>query len=1517
MDEPRGGVAGWHDAPMPDLPETLYARTLRALRDTTACPACAAVLRGGRCPACGLDVSGPEGAHVWADSQRVADVLAARQERVEALRAGQRVASGPPVRPAAPAVPTGTPVPASSTPPVAAVPAAPSAPSPVPGGPVPRGPVTGGPVGPTPPTGGGPAARPARGAWRVQTVLQVVGASLLAAASVTFLVFAWDVMGLRGRAAVVAVGTLVVFALASWLRARRLTQGAEAVGAVAVVLLLLDAWALRATEVLVLGSGAAQAAASALVCAALVTAWGVRSRLRVGRVTGAALVVLAPLAWLPDARDAAPAAGLLLVAAAATTLRGVVPWADGRAERVLLRAAGAAVLPLAVLVLLVDALGGTGSPWPRVALLAAATGVAVLQVVVEARAGRGARSATGAEGRGGARTARTAWAAAAGVLPGLTVAVLVGTLVRPAVGPLVAPQLAVVGVCAAGAVLLLVRGRWRGPAGDAPGPGADPAAAASPPPPGRADADLATATAAALVTAAVAAAWSALVAVAATTALLQPGPPTDSLRTTAAATATALVAAGALGVLTARRTRGTSARLGGRAARAAAVIVALQLPLLAAAGPLEPLVALGGEALVVVVAALLARRGRADGRAARVAAVGGAALAVLAAAPDPAWTAVALLVPAGLALVARTWSASSAAAAASTVVATVLSLLAAAVAGPAVDLPGATTAALALAVVVPALLVRSHRTGPGAGGPAERDAALATAAATTAVLWVAAAAAPAPGAVAPAAVAALPAAAAIVAAVAALAQVAHVLVRARRPTTPHVPLAAGAAAPVAALAVATVHVTTGAPPVAGVALLTVALGVVAVATAPLLRGADDRDARPAAEVTGGVVVGAGLVVAATTGPGPLAVALVLAAVGAAVWAQAPGRAHAWWATLALGSAAWWVVLGARDVGPLEAYVVPPGLVLAAVGARRLVRGRGPDGTLLVTGLAAATLPTALLPARLAVGGLVLDRGLVTAVVAAALTAAALGVARRHARAGELLAALAAALWLAGPASRAVTAALGRTTGDLPPLLADGTALVELAAWPAAAGLAVAAAAVRTSAVRRVLDVAVPWTVALVATLPSLLVVLVHVDTPSAAIRSAALAVAGAAVALAGAATGRRVTAAGPSDAPVPGAGVVLARLGLLPAVGATATGTVVLLERDLDGPLGPGTDLAVLGLALVLLACAALAARRGDARPPWAWAGVTALVPVLLVREGATRPLLWWGVVVALLLLAITLRGRPAARPTVRVLTTAAVGVALLGPWAAAAAHAASAPTPAPLGVEVPALLTWLVVLAHVRAAGRPAGHLEAGALVAVLALPTALAVDASLLGTVRGVAVLLGGSVLAWWAADRRGVVRGLTTAALATTALALRGGPEPVDVPWTVLGLVAVTVGVRHLLRGGTTSWTPLGAPLVLTLGAPLAGLVLDPAGWRVVALLALGLAAVVTGALRRWQAPFLLGAAAVVATLVVVLSPVAATALAAVDGWVLLGIGGAVVLGLGLTYERRVRQAREAVRFVADMR
>ena len=1521
MEDPLRRALTWHHAAMPDATETLYARTLRALQDASACPACTRPLHAGCCTACGLDVSGPAGLLVWQDSQAVVRALAARQERVAALRASQsgRVPATQPDAAGRSSEPRPPAVRGPAAPP-AAVPARPAAVR----APVPHRAV---------PAATAPAARPARPvpvtraprpAWRVQTVLQVVGASLLVAASITFLVFAWDVMGLRGRAAVVAVGTLVVFALASWLRTRRLTQGAEALGAIAVVLLLLDAWALRATDVLAIGGGAGQAGVSALVCGAVLTAWGTRSRLRVGAVAGAALVALAPLAWLPAVPGTAGATFLLLAAGTIAAVRAVPPWSAGRAERAVLRGAAGLVLPAAVITALVGAVRGMErGPWVHVALLGAITLCLALQVAVEARTTDLAQPTQPAAPVRGAAVLRAAWAASAGVVAGLTGAGTLAAAVAPATGTVLTAQAAVVGLCMVTAGLLLAQRTT--------------AVAAFP----AAITDLRNGALAGLSVAAGAALLCALVVVMTTAAGLVNGHRTVlDAPEPGAGWALGLVSTAALGIAAARLTHGGPARVCATGVRVAVVLVAVTAPVLLAVGPLAHLVVVAGEAGVVV--ALLAAGGRSPLGlpSARAGAVAAAVLGVLGALPDPGWTAAALLAPAAVALLARTWSTSPWSGAVSTSTAAVLLLAAGAAVGPAVGVPAGTALAPAAALVGGALLVRAWRRAATPSRVLERDAALLGAAAATVVAW-ASSVVSVPGSGLIGSAAALVRVAPLVPAAAALVLVVALLCGGTRWGPRYVAVGAGAAAPVAAVTVATVNGVLAAPGTVGTALLVTVVGTVALGVAPTLRRTGGEVARRAAEVSGALVATTGVLAAAATGPGAAAVALLLAAVGAAVWALAAGRSWAWWVVLVLATPSWWLLLGLRDVVVAEPYTVAPSLVVAAVGAWRVARGRAGAPVLLVAGLAVGTVPTAVLPAVLVVGERWVDRGLLAAGAAAALVTVAALLRRRRPAAAELVAGLGAVLLVIGPLTRAVTGAVAPSsspTGLL--LLPDGTILVELWSWPAAVALAVCAATIRTGPVRGLLDAVTPWALLAAASVPTLLAVGTAPASASAVARVSVLGAGAVTCALIGGATGRRVRAPGAKQ-PTSEAGafgVGLAGLGLVLATAVAAASTSVVAARSPAPVLGTALDLPVLVTGLVVLTTAALAARRSDVPVAWVAGGVLMLVPSLLIRSADARLLLWCAIAAVLLVLAGRARTVPgtarrsptpeadvppgtrvAAQDVPRLLAGTALGVVVAGPWAAALAHSLAPGTAPPWRVELVAILAFAVGLHHARVwrAG-PVPRALRTTLVTLLVLPSLLAVDAMALGTARGVFVLIGGGALAWWSHTLLSAALGVGTATLATVALAVRGGPEPADLPWTVLGILTLALGVRRMTQNPEdTSWRTLGVPLSLTLGAPLAALTADPAGWRVATVLTLGITTVVVGAVRRWQAPFVLGAAAVLVALAVVLSPVAVVALADVDGWVLLAVGGALVLGLGLTYERRVQDAREAVRFVGEMR
>ncbi|MGF0166839.1 hypothetical protein OH717_31320 [Streptomyces albidoflavus] len=121
-----------------------------------------------------------------------------------------------------------------------------------------------------------PAVPPgsATGGPGAQHVLLILGGLLLAVAAIAFTLFSWGEMGIAGRAAVLAGVTAGALGAPVVLLRRGLGATAEAVGAVALLLTVLDAYALHAA-VLPEADGAGYAAFASGVLAAGWTAYGV------------------------------------------------------------------------------------------------------------------------------------------------------------------------------------------------------------------------------------------------------------------------------------------------------------------------------------------------------------------------------------------------------------------------------------------------------------------------------------------------------------------------------------------------------------------------------------------------------------------------------------------------------------------------------------------------------------------------------------------------------------------------------------------------------------------------------------------------------------------------------------------------------------------------------------------------------------------------------------------------------------------------------------------------------------------------------------------------------------------------------------------------------------------------------------------------------------------------------------------------------------------------------------------
>lgn len=226
---------------------------------------------------------------------------------------------------------------------------------------------------------GGSAAAVSRppGEWRpavVRGVLLGLGSLLVALAALIFAVVTWVRLGDLGRAGLLAGATLAAGAAAAAAH-RRLPATAEALGGLALAVLLVDWYALRRAGV---GEGVAATTWWALGTGiAAAVAAGAGRWLAFQRPAAAALAQVAGLLVVLELASApwTVAAGLALLAAAATGLAARLSRVEGWGRAVATLLAGAAVLEL------VAVLGVLLGPWPG-ADLAAATGPALALAAV-------------------------------------------------------------------------------------------------------------------------------------------------------------------------------------------------------------------------------------------------------------------------------------------------------------------------------------------------------------------------------------------------------------------------------------------------------------------------------------------------------------------------------------------------------------------------------------------------------------------------------------------------------------------------------------------------------------------------------------------------------------------------------------------------------------------------------------------------------------------------------------------------------------------------------------------------------------------------------------------------------------------------------------------------------------------------------------------------------------------------------------------------------------------------------
>lgn len=159
-----------------------------------------------------------------------------------------------------------------------------------------------------------------------------------------------------------------------------------------------------------------------------------------------------------------------------------------------------------------------------------------------------------------------------------------------------------------------------------------------------------------------------------------------------------------------------------------------------------------------------------------------------------------------------------------------------------------------------------------------------------------------------------------------------------------------------------------------------------------------------------------------------------------------------------------------------------------------------------------------------------------------------------------------------------------------------------------------------------------------------------------------------------------------------------------------------------------------------------------------------------------------------------------------------------------------------------------------------------------------------------------------------------GIAALVIAYVLLIIDSGFSFVEAYTLPLGAGALGVGLFLTRKQAETStWLLLGPGLALALLPSVPQALADPTGLRALLLGVGALVALVLGIRLGWQSPFIFGVAIAVALLLFNIGPYANAA----PRVVLIAAVSAVLLGVGITWEDRVRDSRKLVTYVRSMR
>jgi len=349
-----------------------------------------------------------------------------------------------------------------------------------------------------------------------------------------------------------------------------------------------------------------------------------------------------------------------------------------------------------------------------------------------------------------------------------------------------------------------------------------------------------------------------------------------------------------------------------------------------------------------------------------------------------------------------------------------------------------------------------------------------------------------------------------------------------------------------------------------------------------------------------------------------------------------------------------------------------------------------------------------------------------------------------------------------------------------------------------------------------------------------------------------------------------------------------------------ALGAATAVAIPIPPAVSLGTSLVVIGAVLTFV--------NRTTPPIWRHLGsaVVAIAPVVTLSSWPASLVVW-----PLAALALAANGWRESDAGIR---WAERGFAVW--WASLVPGIALAYAGRPARMVALAIIAGAVVLLIVtalrdrerRAVG--AADLGAGAAVAIgLILGAAHGLDA-LPWTVAGAGVTVAGLVnrsRRWchWAGP-----------ALLGIAYIVRLAESRVDVieAYTApFAVVLLGVGLWAMRKDEIDTVRALGPGVTLALLPSLPQALDDPTSLRALLLGLVSIALMAVGSMRRWRAPFIGGT---VVTLLLVIANIGPWAMA-VPRWMLIAVLGAIAIGIGATWESRVRNGRAVASYISGMR